>query len=48
MVAVSKFVVGLGFGMNIGIIYDLERKGIRITLVSLLGTLTIGWALGNY
>jgi hypothetical protein len=45
--AVSKFVVGLGFGMSIGIIWDLGRKGIRITLVSLLGTLTIGWALGK-
>jgi hypothetical protein len=33
--------------MNIGIIWDLGRKGIRITLVSLLGTLTIGWALGK-
>jgi hypothetical protein len=33
--------------MNIGIIWDLGRKGIRIMLISLLGTLTIGWALGK-
>lgn len=40
-------VVGLGFGMNIQTAMQAGREGILFTVVSILGTLLIGWLLGR-
>ncbi len=40
-------VVGLGFGMNIQSAMQAGRQGIIFTVVSILGTLIIGWLLGK-
>ena len=40
-------VVGLGFGMNIMNAMQAGRQGILFTVVSILGTLIIGWLLGK-
>ena len=40
-------VVGLGFGMNIQTALQAGKRGILFTVVSILGTLVIGWLLGK-
>lgn len=40
-------VVGLGFGMNLQKVLDAGRSGILFTLVTIVGTLLIGYALGR-
>lgn len=40
-------VVGLGFGMNFTNVLQAGAKGFGFTVVSILGTLALGWLLGN-
>jgi uncharacterized integral membrane protein (TIGR00698 family) len=40
-------VVGLGFGMNLQKVIEAGRSGILFTLVTIVGTLLIGYALGR-
>lgn len=41
-------VVGLGFGMDLGKIMQVGKEGIPFTIVSIFGTLTIGYYLGRW
>ena len=50
---VSKYllqyaVVGLGFGMNLHTALASGKEGMTFTLLSVVGTLAIGWILGKY
>ncbi|MFY7998072.1 MAG: YeiH family protein [Candidatus Kapaibacteriota bacterium] len=40
-------VVGLGFGMNFTSVLQAGAKGFGFTVVSIVGTLALGWLLGN-
>jgi len=40
-------VVGLGFGMNLSSVWESGRDGFDITSLSILGTLLLGWWLGQ-
>ncbi len=40
-------VVGLGFGMNLGEVWVAGRTGFGFTVVTLVGTLSLGWLLGK-
>ena len=41
-------VVGLGFGMNLGKIVQVGKEGILFTIVSIFGTLTLGFLIGKW
>ncbi len=41
-------VVGLGFGMNLGKIMQVGKEGIPFTIVSIFGTLLIGYYIGRW
>ncbi len=41
-------VVGLGFGMNIGALVDAGRSGVLFTIVTVVGTLVLGYAIGKW
>ena len=41
-------VVGLGFGMNLGKIMQVGKEGIMFTIVSIFGTLTLGFLIGKW
>ena len=41
-------VVGLGFGMNLGKILQVGKQGILFTIISIFGTLTLGYFLGRW
>jgi len=41
-------VVGLGFGMNLGKILKVGEEGISFTIVSIFGTLLIGFIIGQW
>ena len=40
-------VVGLGFGMNLGILWSAGRTGIGFTVGTITGTLLLGWCVGR-
>ena len=40
-------VVLLGFGMNLGSIYDAGRNGILLTIATIFGTLALGYLIGK-
>ncbi len=40
-------VVGLGFGMNIHSAFKAGKQGILFTIISIVGTLALGWLLGK-
>lgn len=40
-------VVGLGFGMNLGQVMEAGRRGVLFTIVSIAGTLMIGYLIGR-
>lgn len=40
-------VVGLGFGMNLGKVMQVGREGISFTIISIFGTLILGYFLGR-
>ena len=41
-------VVGLGFGMNLGKIMQVGKEGIMFTIVSIFGTLGLGFIIGKW
>jgi uncharacterized integral membrane protein (TIGR00698 family) len=41
-------VVGLGFGMNLGKVMQVGRQGILFTIVSIFGTLGLGFLIGKW
>ena len=41
-------VVGLGFGMNFANVFEAGRSGILFTIVTIFGTLTLGYFLGKW
>ena len=41
-------VVGLGFGMNLSEIMKVGKEGISFTIVSIFGTLTLGYFIGRW
>ncbi len=41
-------VVGLGFGMNLSEIMKVGKEGISFTIVSIFGTLTLGYLIGRW
>ncbi|MHB1686079.1 MAG: YeiH family protein [Ignavibacteriaceae bacterium] len=41
-------VVGLGFGMNLGKVVQVGKEGILFTIVSIFGTLGIGFIIGKW
>lgn len=40
-------VVGLGFGINLGEVVKASKAGIVFTVITIVGTLTLGWLLGR-
>lgn len=40
-------VIGLGFGMNLGKVIEAGRNGILFTMVTIAGTIVLGYALGR-
>jgi uncharacterized integral membrane protein (TIGR00698 family) len=40
-------VVGLGFGMNLGKVMQVGREGISFTIISIFGTLILGFIIGR-
>src|SRR3954469_21419331 len=40
-------VVLLGFGMNLKEVYRAGREGIAFTIVTIFGTLVLGWVVGR-
>lgn len=40
-------VVGLGFGMNLGKVMQVGKEGISFTIISIFGTLIIGFVIGR-
>ncbi len=41
-------VIGLGFGMNLGKIMQVGKEGIMFTIISIFGTLTLGFIIGKW
>ncbi len=41
-------VVGLGFGMNLGTVMKVGKEGIMFTIVSIFGTLLLGFIIGKW
>ncbi len=41
-------VVGLGFGMNLSKILQVGKEGISFTIISIFGTLTLGYLIGRW
>jgi len=41
-------VVGLGFGMNLSTIMKVGKEGIMFTIISIFGTLTLGFIIGKW
>lgn len=41
-------VVGLGFGMNLGKIMQVGKEGIMFTIISIFGTLVLGFIIGKW
>lgn len=41
-------VVGLGFGMNLGKIIQVGKEGVFFTIISIFGTLTLGFFVGRW
>jgi uncharacterized integral membrane protein (TIGR00698 family) len=47
-VLLQASVVGLGFGMNLGKVMQVGKQGVSFTIVSIFGTLTIGYLIGRW
>ena len=41
-------VVGLGFGMNLYSSVAAGKEGMVFTIISVIGTMVVGWLLGKY